>query len=178
MPEIVASLVGVEVVPSLLPEALRARSIQAIIELFRAAGSTGPLLLLVEDIHEVDPSTLEVLNRLSTDEELGGYLMLMTSRHSIEGLVSEPEVLEVAPLGSDETRQLVASLLPDAARRGGDRSRGSVRRHPLVRRGAVSARPLGDRSSPGNARGCADDTSRRAGIRLRAGGREHGRRRT
>jgi class 3 adenylate cyclase/tetratricopeptide (TPR) repeat protein len=115
MPEIVASLVGVEVAQPLLPEALRARSIQAIVELFRAAGSSGPLLLLVEDIHEVDPSTLEVLNRLCADDELGGYLLLMTSRQSIEGLVLEPEVLEVAPLSSNETRQLVASLLPNAA---------------------------------------------------------------
>ena len=115
MPDIVANLVGVDIAQPLLPEALRARSMQVIVELFRAAGSSGPLLLLVEDVHEVDPSTLEVLNRLSTDDELGGYLMLMTSRQSIEGLVSEPEVLEVAPLSSQETRELVASLLPDAA---------------------------------------------------------------
>jgi class 3 adenylate cyclase len=116
MPSIVGRLVGVDELPSMLPDELRAMTFRVIVELLRAAVDTGPVLLLVEDLHEADPSTLQLLNVLGTDDTLSCQLTLMTSREPIEGLVAPHVTMEIAPLANAETRELVRGLLqrPDA----------------------------------------------------------------
>ena len=115
MPSIIGRLIGVGVdQPALeLPDELRARSFEALIELFAAAVGTGPVLLLVEDVHEADPSTLEFLTRLLAIDSLTGYLLLMTSRHDLDGLLSPFEAMEIGPLSSSETSELISQLLGD-----------------------------------------------------------------
>jgi class 3 adenylate cyclase/tetratricopeptide (TPR) repeat protein len=111
MPNIVARLVGVDDLPTLLPDELRAMTFQVIVELVRAAVATGPVLVLVEDLHEADPSTLALLNMLGAEESIAGQLIVMTSRELVDGLVAPHDTMEVAPLGIAETRELVGGLL-------------------------------------------------------------------
>lgn len=111
MPSIVGRLVGVDELSSMGPDELRAMTFRVVMELLRAAVGTGPVLLLVEDAHEADPSTLELLNLLGTDDSIVGQLTLITSREPVEGLVAPHSTMEVTPLGTAETRELVRGLL-------------------------------------------------------------------
>jgi class 3 adenylate cyclase len=116
-PTIVGRLVGVEAPPSLLPDELRAMTFEVVLKLLRAAVAQGPVLLLVEDVHEADPSTLQLLNIVSSDETLGGQFTLMTSRTDAPGLVTPHATIDVPRLDTYERHELVRSLLdqPDEA---------------------------------------------------------------
>ena len=84
----------------------------------------GPSLVLAEDTHWFDPSTLEVLHSL-LGADVGRRLVVMTSRE-LDSLPksSASEVFELGPLTGEQTDQLVKALDPEMS----DRERGEVLR--------------------------------------------------
>ncbi|MEV0838229.1 AAA family ATPase [Actinocatenispora sera] len=97
------------------PEALLRTAVDAI----RALHRTGPGVLVVEDLHDLDPASLEVVGELATAPDLP-VLLLVTARTSrgLAGRVlarlcgtDRTTRLHLAPL----TVQQVAAALPDPA---------------------------------------------------------------
>ncbi len=104
------------------PELLRARTLDTLVRWLLAAAASAPLVLLVEDLHWSDPSTLELLGQLITAVASERVLVLLTSREE-----SEPPWIGAAHftsialgrLSPDETAEMVAILaaqLPELLR--------------------------------------------------------------
>lgn len=74
-----------------------------------------PLLLLVEDLHWIDPSTLELLQRLLAFSGRAQLLAVFTARPEFvpPWLVQEVPLLRLGRLADDEMREMVASLAPE-----------------------------------------------------------------
>ena len=62
------------------PQARRQATLQALVRLFRGRAAQAPFLLLVEDLHWCDPTTLEVLDLLAAGIADLPLMMLATTR--------------------------------------------------------------------------------------------------
>lgn len=67
----------------LKPEQLRRRTLQALLQLFLKTSEVKPLLFIAEDLHWVDPSTLEFLHLLISRIQNAPFLAILTSRIEI-----------------------------------------------------------------------------------------------
>lgn len=79
----------------------------------RIAGG-APVLILIEDLHWADPSTLDLLNAFLNGEIRIPCLVAMTTRaepEAIPALARRSTVLRLQPLGLIETRALVAGMV-------------------------------------------------------------------
>ena len=107
---VLASLLGVEQVDDLLPEQLRERTLSALARLVEEVGATAPLLLVVEDLHDADPSTLELLQRIvARDGPAVG--ILVTSRTEGPELAGDVTRLAVGPLDDTAAAAVVRGIL-------------------------------------------------------------------
>jgi predicted ATPase len=70
--------------PPLPPEAQRRQTLEALLALLLATAERQPLLLAVEDLHWVDPSTLELLETLAAEAEAVPLLLVLTFRPELE----------------------------------------------------------------------------------------------
>ncbi len=100
-------------VTSLSPERRRELTFAVLVEWLGTLAKSAPVLVLVEDLHWIDPSTLELLSRIG-EKNVPGVLVVTTSRP--EG--PPPERFDTAtirldPLATDEIEQLVEILDPD-----------------------------------------------------------------
>lgn len=117
-PDLLASLLGIAAEPDPLagldPQERRRRTLQALVdELTRLAGQ-GPVLVLMEDVHWVDPSTLELLERTFEAIASRPVLLVLTSRPEGEpGLGRFPHLarLVLARLGRAAVEAIVGRLL-------------------------------------------------------------------
>lgn len=66
--------------PSLSPQVQRERTRTALLQLIVRAAETCPVVLVVEDLHWADPSTLEFLNLAATETNGHRVLLLLTAR--------------------------------------------------------------------------------------------------
>jgi class 3 adenylate cyclase len=64
----------------LSPQELKAKALEAIIAAITAMGSQAPVLMVVEDVHWVDPSTMELLDLVIDRLPLARLLLLITFR--------------------------------------------------------------------------------------------------
>lgn len=96
--------------PESSPAQIREVTLTQLQRLIRAVAADSPTMLVVEDIHWSDPSTRELLLRVSRDRP-PGLLILMTSRAAPEWLGDvELETLGLGPLTPAETRALVRAV--------------------------------------------------------------------
>jgi class 3 adenylate cyclase/tetratricopeptide (TPR) repeat protein len=95
----------------------RARTIDAINQIFLAEARRAPLILIFEDLHWVDEPTRLLLDALATVIANARILLLATWRPEFAGLWrANPAYTELrlAPLAADCAAELLDSLLPDA----------------------------------------------------------------
>jgi class 3 adenylate cyclase/tetratricopeptide (TPR) repeat protein len=101
------------------------RTLDALEAWLLAQGQGGPLLVLAEDVHWIDPTTLELLGRFFGVEAVPGVLVLVTHREEFvppwphRGYVRRLAVGHLAP---DDVREVVGRLtggrsLPEAVER-------------------------------------------------------------
>ncbi len=109
---ILARLLGVDFEHGLLPEQLRLRTFGVLTSLFEVMARTEPLLVLVDDLHNADPSTLEFLAHAAARVEVG--FCLMTTSRPAGPVLPEAEVVELHPLDDGSVAEMIRSLLPDA----------------------------------------------------------------
>jgi len=66
------------------PEDMKKKTLDALIALIQSMASRQPVLMIVEDLHWIDPSTLELLNLLVEQAPSTRLLLLATSRPDFE----------------------------------------------------------------------------------------------
>jgi class 3 adenylate cyclase/tetratricopeptide (TPR) repeat protein len=106
----------------LSPELARSRTLATVQELLLSTSRKAPLVITIEDLHWVDPSTLEFLERFATAMVNERVLLLLSYRPSFEAAPAQgAPVLELrlSALDESETRKLVVDVsgehsLPEA----------------------------------------------------------------
>lgn len=101
--------------PSLPPQQQKTRMLALFLEFLQALAAKQPTLLIFEDLHWIDPSTLEMLNLFVGKKESWPILVLLTARPEFDPPWSEAlEIpLSLAPLDESEMAELVSSIRPD-----------------------------------------------------------------
>lgn len=95
-------------------EAYRGRLHQSLLTLVQSLASRGPLVVVLQDLHWADPSTVDILRQLST-EPLGSTLTLYNYRPEFafhEGGIRE---IKLSDLSDRDTRELTESLLDSSS---------------------------------------------------------------
>ncbi|MGK0260765.1 MAG: class 3 adenylate cyclase, partial [Candidatus Azotimanducaceae bacterium] len=87
--------------------------IQGVIELLKLAAEERPLVLCMEDIHWVDPSTLELLYHLTQQTRESAILVLLTARSEPEHPVSPIHRITLGALPAEDIAALISELLGD-----------------------------------------------------------------
>jgi class 3 adenylate cyclase len=122
---LLAPLLGLEVgAGSSRPEvdalALRQETLRVLADWLARAASSTPTLVLLEDLHWADPTTVDLLGLLAT-EGAPDTMILITSRHPLDTpWASSVLDIELGPLKEGEAARLVAALTDvelDAAQR-------------------------------------------------------------
>jgi len=92
-------------------------TITVVLAILQELATRQPVLLAVEDLHWVDPSTLELLTRFIEHAPDNRILAVLTARPDFaptwkDGLAT---TLELGPLGENEVKDLIVSLRHDIA---------------------------------------------------------------
>jgi class 3 adenylate cyclase/predicted ATPase len=110
---VLASVLGVGTPDDLLPEQVRERTLSALAGLVSMLCEDGPVLLVVEDMHDADPSSIELLLRVISQSD-AVFGLVLTSRPGGPVLPESVETTTVTPLSSDQAAAVVRRVLPDA----------------------------------------------------------------
>jgi predicted ATPase len=115
------------------PQALQSHYLSALRQLFRTLASRHPLVLVLDDIHWADPSSVDLLIKLMPlaseapllfcfvtrpDRDAPGWKLIAAAREAMGASLNE---ITLNPLSDADSRQLVANLLeieslPDGVR--------------------------------------------------------------
>jgi predicted ATPase len=101
---------------SLTPEALKEKTLEALLRLIRARIKREPGLVIVEDLHWADPTTLEFLQRLR--DAAAAQPLLIVGTHRPEFKSAWTNTAEISRIGLARLRQSQAEQLLDAVLRG------------------------------------------------------------
>ena len=104
------------------PKQVRDRALAYLIAFLKAVASAArPLLILLEDLHWADGSSLDLMNKLASALQKQPVLLVGTARPSLEdrqiawmGDQALHHWLHLFPLPTDASNQLVEALLPQA----------------------------------------------------------------
>jgi class 3 adenylate cyclase/predicted ATPase len=99
------------------PQRQRADTLQVLVSLLRAEASRTPLVLAIEDVHWIDPSTVELLDALLASDRDVPLMLLLTARPELTapwGADAGLELLALDRLAASETRELILQVAPDA----------------------------------------------------------------
>jgi class 3 adenylate cyclase len=106
--------------PSAGPEVEREQVLEALLHRVTAMSEASPLLIIVEDLHWVDPTTRELIERLVVLCREHNVLLVITHRPELASPWTElkhAHRVEVGFIGRDESKALAASVagaeLPD-----------------------------------------------------------------
>lgn len=121
-PEAVALIADLLGVPSatrleLSPELQRRRTIELLVQWTLAVGAVQPMVMLFEDLHWWDPSSLELLGVLIERSAAAPLLVVLTARPEFSPPWAASEhatTLALSRLSEAETRDVVAALAPEA----------------------------------------------------------------
>ena len=105
-----------QALPPMPPEAQRRQTIEAILNLLLAMAERQPLLLVVEDLHWLDPSSLELLGSLIEHAATVPLLLLLTFRPELQppwGQRSDLTRLTLSPLSRVQAGLMVERLTAD-----------------------------------------------------------------
>lgn len=85
----------------------------ALVEVFCAPNGAPSAVLVVEDLHWADPTTLELLRRFATLNSKARPFVIATARpeFALPSANGEADVLELSPLGAPASRLLIESLV-------------------------------------------------------------------
>jgi class 3 adenylate cyclase/predicted ATPase len=115
---LIAALLGIDAggryaVPDLTPQRRRARTLAVLVEQFLGLARRRPVLMVLEDAHWIDPTTLELVSQVLDRIAGARALMLLTSRPDNQpSLGGHPHMtrLTLNRLGRGPTEAIVAGL--------------------------------------------------------------------
>ena len=101
--------------PGLSPQKQKEQTIAILLGLLQALAAQQPVLLIVEDLHWVDPSTLELLTLFAEQKGTVPVLAVLTARPEFVPPWKDAigATLTLAPLVEDEVVEMIASLRAD-----------------------------------------------------------------
>ncbi len=113
---LIASLLGLDGgapydQPSLTPQAQRARTLDALVEQLLGLAKKAPVLMVLEDAHWIDPTTLELIELCLGRIADARILILLTSRpDGLPGLVGRSHItrLTINRLGRVAVEAIIA----------------------------------------------------------------------
>ena len=111
---LIADLVGLPAAAPLpsSPELQRRETIDLLVEWTLAVSAARPTVLLIEDLHWCDPSTVELLGRLVARAATAPLLVVLTARREFTPPWSgTATTLELARLGERESQEMVTALV-------------------------------------------------------------------
>jgi class 3 adenylate cyclase/tetratricopeptide (TPR) repeat protein len=98
-------------VPDLQPEQIRERTLALLGHWFDTLAGAGPLLLVVEDLHWADPSTLDLLGRCVSKQRPNPMEVLVTTRRDPDSVPGEPtDRVILRALDETECDELIETL--------------------------------------------------------------------
>jgi hypothetical protein len=106
-------LSAVDTLPDLTPQQQRQQTLTAILGIVLALAEQQPVLLIVEDLHWVDPSTLELLDLLIDQTPTFRLFVVLTCRPTFRhswGLRTHLTPLMLNRLARDQVAQMVARI--------------------------------------------------------------------
>ncbi len=108
--------------PDMSSRVQRERIMEVLVDQLVSLAAQEPVLLVVEDLHWSDPTTLELLSRILADSRPASILVLLTARPEFRSPWPESAapVHPLSPLGDSDVTTLVESLgmdIPEAAMR-------------------------------------------------------------
>lgn len=105
-------LLGYTLPPPILPNLLREKILQGLVDLFLQLAQKQPLLLVVEDIHWLDATTGELFNRLQAAAQSSRYCLLATSRVSADSLpaLAWDQRIDLSRFANDDAHALLATI--------------------------------------------------------------------
>jgi hypothetical protein len=108
-----ASLLGAQLPNTVYPERLRRQIFDTLVQIFIRICQNRPLLILVEDLHWADPSTLELVAQIARIVPSRRMMLIGTSREhqplADHGAI-DATYLTVGPLSSDAALQIINKL--------------------------------------------------------------------
>lgn len=108
-----------QAVATLPPAALMQGTLDVLLECLLASGTRAPRLLVFEDLHWADPTTLKLLERLAAAvPQRAGLLLLLTQRPDFEPpwpLEPERDAIDLGRLPDEAMRLLVRGLMQESA---------------------------------------------------------------
>ncbi|MGH6980340.1 MAG: adenylate/guanylate cyclase domain-containing protein [Stellaceae bacterium] len=102
-----------EPAPVMTPAQRKAATVAMLIDMIVRRGETGPVLLIVEDAHWIDATTLELMTRLADAVGAASVLALITGRPEFAppwGARPHATLLTLGRLGRGECAQLIAGV--------------------------------------------------------------------
>jgi class 3 adenylate cyclase/predicted ATPase len=100
------------------PDVQRKKTVEALVRWTLALGGLQPVLLLVEDLHWCDPSSLELFGRLIEQSRTTRLMMLCTARPEFQPpwpARTHLTLMQLNRLTKRQSRQMVAALSPERA---------------------------------------------------------------
>ncbi len=106
-----------DTLPALSAQQAKERTMGLMLEMLQALATELPTLLIVEDLHWIDPSTLELLNLLVSQPPRGALLTIFTARPDFapSWLEAQCATLVLGPLAQSEVAALVTGLATNLA---------------------------------------------------------------
>jgi class 3 adenylate cyclase/tetratricopeptide (TPR) repeat protein len=95
------------------PAKQREQRFAALIDWLDSLGESRRLLVVVEDLHWSDATTLELVHRLVDRAPLGRFLLLLTSRSPLHVAADHVQALHVEPLSMDDCAMMIEQLVDD-----------------------------------------------------------------
>ena len=102
-----------ERLPDLAPQELRRRQLAAMTNWVIAGARSQPVVLALEDVHWVDPTTLDFIRGIVERGALAPLLLLITARPEFRApwaIRSHHTTISLAPLDQSQVREMVAEL--------------------------------------------------------------------
>ncbi len=102
-------------VPAFSPQKQKERTIAVLLALFHELAAQQPVLFIVEDLHWIDPSTLELLTLFVEQTKRDSVLAVLTARPEFDPPWNESfeTALVLAPLSHEDVAKMVASISAD-----------------------------------------------------------------
>ncbi|MDX6646694.1 MAG: hypothetical protein QOK40_2421 [Miltoncostaeaceae bacterium] len=146
---------------ALVPELERARLFEAMVELVAWSAAAAPLLLVLEDLHRADPSSLALLAYLGRRLPRLPALVLATRREAAESAELDVALdalsrrsavvasLSLRSLADADVTRIVAAAAPQLAPAGAARAVAAADGNPLLAREAARALAAGEDPAQG-----------------------------
>lgn len=103
--------------PALAPETRKQHVFEALSDLLSSLADTRPIVLVIEDLHWLDPSTLEWIGRLIDERSVASLFVVLTFRPRFAppwGHRADIVHLNLNPLAREPTRRLIDEIIGQA----------------------------------------------------------------